>query len=1150
MAIKNKATLKSNTDTIIKVNGNREITPPLDNGLRTDMIDSMVNIVNGGLVMQQPLGLYVYAVPVDDREFATKKYIDDSIAIDGSLFFKLDGNTVGSEKFIGTLDNFALPIRTNNIERARFDSTGLLMNGNVITDVNVFIDDNAKASLSTNSRTAYSETAVEQFNWFTDDVVIYSVNIDMSGRGILRVDTITDISDYSSVAIDERALLYPSSGGVAATWSNITSGFGVNSQPTTPIYAYLKTTNLSNNRTYQFYNADGTLITKEYVDNLIEGLDWKDAVQVATTANITLSGEQTIDGVLTSGSRVLVKNQSTASQNGIYVSAAGAWSRAADANTGAELVYAVVNILLGTAGAGKVYRCDQTSITLGVTSITFTVWDLAAYTNGTGLSLTGNQFSLDTTYTDGLYLRLDGTSVMTGNINAGNNSLINTYSITDLSNNVSIYIDDRGLMYPAGDGTAVNWENRASGIGINSQAPTARFAFLKTTNLTANRTFEFPNSNGTLMIVGGAVAASTLTGTVSPVNGGTGIANNAASTLTISGNFATTLTITGSTGVTLPTSGTLATLAGSESLSNKTLVTPILGIATATTINKVTITAPATASTLTIADGKTLTASNTLTFTGTDTSSVAFGGGGTVVYTSNNLSVFAATTSAQLAGIISDETGSGSLVFGTSPTIATPAITSGLTISGNVSAAAWATTGISSKISSATYTDTSSSGTVATQTTIHSILAPSLDSTSATTYSGRVSTLYVEAVVQAGSAVISNPRSIYAKGTMEVETLLYSPSLGSTSALAIRSGTSTRISLTTDGLQTHTHTALSSGTQEFIKFTQSANTGGAAGGFLWTAGAHTGQTASTEIFDININLNRTLTWAAGTIAAQRAFLIQAPTYAFASASTITTAATLAISNSPQAGTNATITTPLALWVQAGNSWFGGNTITLAALTKIQPDNNGTSAIRISNAAGTVMVTFDTSNQRTGHNMNGQTITDRLLLGGNSNDNFRLINNTGAATAGANKLPPGLKIVGDYWTGAASANDIWTISSILHATNTNPATTLTIAHSGSSGAAGISIQDAVDIILGSTTGTKIGQSNSKIGMFGVTPVVQPASANQAALTNSTGGTYDGTLADVGIVFSQSAINNNFTDIYTLLTEIRTALVNTGIIKGAA
>jgi hypothetical protein len=127
-----------------------------------------------------------------------------------------------------------------------------------------------------------------------------------------------------------------------------------------------------------------------------------------------------------------------------------------------------------------------------------------------------------------------------------------------------------------------------------------------------------------------------------------------------------------------------------------TLVTPVLGVATATSINKVAVTAPATSATLTVADGKTLTASvsmtlqggdasvlsiaasktatisNTLTFTGTDASSVAFGTGGTVAYQGGTLAQFAATTSLELKTLISDETGSGALVFATSPTLVTP----------------------------------------------------------------------------------------------------------------------------------------------------------------------------------------------------------------------------------------------------------------------------------------------------------------------------------------------------------------------------------------------------------------------------------------------------------------------------------------------
>ena len=129
--------------------------------------------------------------------------------------------------------------------------------------------------------------------------------------------------------------------------------------------------------------------------------------------------------------------------------------------------------------------------------------------------------------------------------------------------------------------------------------------------------------------------------------------------LTVSGTSAATLTVTGTTAITLPTTGTLATLADAEALTNKT-------------INGLTITTCT--GTLTIGNSKTLAASNSLTLAGTDGSSVAFGSGGTVAYTANKLSVFAATTSAELAGVISDETGSGALVFANSPTLVSPAL--------------------------------------------------------------------------------------------------------------------------------------------------------------------------------------------------------------------------------------------------------------------------------------------------------------------------------------------------------------------------------------------------------------------------------------------------------------------------------------------
>ncbi len=111
--------------------------------------------------------------------------------------------------------------------------------------------------------------------------------------------------------------------------------------------------------------------------------------------------------------------------------------------------------------------------------------------------------------------------------------------------------------------------------------------------------------------------------------------------------------------------------------TSPTLVTPTLGVATATSVNKITLTAPASSATLTLADGKTLTVSNTLTFTGTDASSVNFGTGGTAAYTGGTLAQFAATTSAQLAGVLNNETGSGAAVFDTAPTFSSTVVVTG-----------------------------------------------------------------------------------------------------------------------------------------------------------------------------------------------------------------------------------------------------------------------------------------------------------------------------------------------------------------------------------------------------------------------------------------------------------------------------------------
>jgi hypothetical protein len=108
-----------------------------------------------------------------------------------------------------------------------------------------------------------------------------------------------------------------------------------------------------------------------------------------------------------------------------------------------------------------------------------------------------------------------------------------------------------------------------------------------------------------------------------------------------------------------------------------------------------------------------------------------------------------------------------------------------------------------------------------------------------------------------------------------------------------------------------------------VRFARAVATTGAAPNLLYTGAAHTGQTASTETLDVDIATSATLQHATGALATQRTMLVRARTYSFVGASTITDAASLAITNAPIAGTNATITNAYALWVQAGKTRLQG-----------------------------------------------------------------------------------------------------------------------------------------------------------------------------------------------------------------------------------
>jgi hypothetical protein len=129
------------------------------------------------------------------------------------------------------------------------------------------------------------------------------------------------------------------------------------------------------------------------------GISWKQPCAVGTLTNITLSGLQTIDTYTTlAGDRVLVKNQSTAANNGIYLASATAWTRSLDADQWTDFVSAITFIEYGTQAGGAWFCTAVPGGTLGVTALNWSQFTTSAtYSAGTGLTLTGSVFSITNT---------------------------------------------------------------------------------------------------------------------------------------------------------------------------------------------------------------------------------------------------------------------------------------------------------------------------------------------------------------------------------------------------------------------------------------------------------------------------------------------------------------------------------------------------------------------------------------------------------------------------------------------------------------------------------------------------------------------------------------------------------------------------------
>lgn len=149
--------------------------------------------------------------------------------------------------------------------------------------------------------------------------------------------------------------------------------------------------------------ADGVspqdAVTKAQLDAAVQGYKWKEPARAATTANITLSGTQTIDGVsIAVGDRVLVKNQTSGSANGVYLAASGAWTRATDFDASSEVLGAAVFVSEGTTQGNQVWlMTTDAPITIGTTALTFAqVGGGASYTAGNGISINAGVIAVDT----------------------------------------------------------------------------------------------------------------------------------------------------------------------------------------------------------------------------------------------------------------------------------------------------------------------------------------------------------------------------------------------------------------------------------------------------------------------------------------------------------------------------------------------------------------------------------------------------------------------------------------------------------------------------------------------------------------------------------------------------------------------------------
>jgi hypothetical protein len=291
------------------------------------------------------------------------------------------------------------------------------------------------------------------------------------------------------------------------------------------------------------------IANKAYVDAVAQGLNPKQSVQCATTAAITLSGLQTIDGYTTlAGDRVLVKNQGSTPTNGIYVASASAWTRATDMDVWAEVPGAYAVVVNGTANGNTAWVSNSaTTGTIGTTPITFVQFaGISTYYAGTGLSLASNTFSIANTGVSAASYgsasqTLSATVNAQGQLTALSSQAIAIGASQITSGTISSSLISGSYTGITGVGTLTAGTWNASTVGVaygGTGAATFTAGYLKASGTTAFTTVSsIPNTDVTglgtmstqnannVSITGGSISGVTLSGLATPLtvaSGGTG----------------------------------------------------------------------------------------------------------------------------------------------------------------------------------------------------------------------------------------------------------------------------------------------------------------------------------------------------------------------------------------------------------------------------------------------------------------------------------------------------------------------------------------------------------------------------------------------------------------------------------------------------